>query len=139
MERIEHFPQVSHLKELFKKRLSEAYIAGGFDRLVSTYKSFKQEYAETGINMGLLLSDFTWWLAPNKKEKSDYTRFLDLFTHECPDWTESWFAMAWHVQLAGNSDRAVGYYEKSLELFPGNVLARRNLALIRFLLKSDNE
>lgn len=139
MELIYNFSTVGHLKELFKKQLSAAYLDGGFEGLEILCEQFKKEHAKTGVNMGILISDFSGWLFPNIKNKADYTRFLELFTRECPGWTESWFVLARNRHLAEDWAQAARYYEKSLNLFPGNVLARRNLALIRFLLKSDKE
>ena len=133
LELIFDFERVKHLRSLFRERLSKAYLSGGYLAIESAYRLFFDAFADTGISRGMLINDFMCWLSANKKTREDYTHLLELYTLECPDWSESWFALARAMELSGNGQPAEDNYLRCLEVFPGNVLARRNLALLRFI------
>lgn len=137
LDLIFNFNNVKNLEEQFRKQLSETYTNGTYVDLEESYFSFIQEYGSTGISKGMLISNFTWWLSANKKSMEDYTAFLELFTEECPHWTESWYRLARRMQLSGKIDMAEDYFNKSLEVFPGNTLAQRRLALMLFEKEND--
>ena len=132
LEFIFNFDNVKNLKEQFKTELSEAYTNNGYEGLEKVYYNLIKQYKATGINKGMLINDFLFWLLPNKKSIDDYAKFLTLYTKECPDWTESWYALAQRNEIAGNYTQAEKYYKKALTVFPGNTLAKRMLKLMLF-------
>lgn len=133
-----NFDEVKDLPNIFKEKLYTAYSEGGYSALESAYYSFIREHESTGINRGKLINEFLFWLLPNRKSIEDYAKFLELYTRECPDDTESWYALARRNELAGNYDLAENYYKKSLEVFPGNTLAKRMLKLMKFEISRNN-
>lgn len=126
------FEKVKKVKKEFKDKLSIAYQKGGYDALEKEYYIFKNDKKYSNVNKGMLINDFLYWLLPNKKSIEDYKKFLTLFTKECPDWTESWYALARRNELAGNINEAEKLYKKSLKVFSGNTLAERRLRLMLF-------
>lgn len=126
------FDEVKNLKEVFKSELSRAYESGGYENLERAYHNFIDKHGDTGINRGLLINDFLFWLMPNRKSTEDYKKFLMLYTEEAPGFTDSWFALGQRYEIEGNTEMAERYYRKALEVFPGNTIAERRLKLIYF-------
>jgi len=133
-----NFDEVKDLPKTFKEKLSKAYNEEGYNALETAYFDFIREYNSTGINKGKLINEFLFWLLPNRKSIDDYAKFLKLYTEECPEDTESWYALARRNEIAGNFDLAEHYYKKSLEVFPGNTLAKRMLNLMKFEIANSN-
>ena len=127
-----HFDEVKNLKEEFKTQLLDAYKNGGYEELELAYDDFIKKYGSTGIDKGMLINNFLYWLSPNRKDNEDYKKFLELYTDECPNDTESWYALARRNDVEGKKDLAEKYYKKALQVFPGNSLAERMLRLMLF-------
>lgn len=127
-----NFDDVKNLKAEFNQQLSEAYSEDRYEALEKAYYNFMKKNGDSGISKGMLINDFLFWLLPNKNSIDDYAKFLVLYTKESPNWTESWYALARRNELAGNFESAEEYYNKSLEVFPGNTLAERRLRLMLF-------
>lgn len=127
-----NFDKVKNLKEEFNTQLSDTYKNGGYEELEKAYYDFIKKYESTGISKGMLINDFLYWLSPNRKSNEDYQKFLELYTKECPNDTESWYALARRNDVEGKKDLAEEYYKKALQVFPGNTLAERMLRLMRF-------
>ncbi len=137
LEFIFNFDEVKDLQKKFDEKLSAAYKNEGYNGLEEAYYNFMRKYESTGISKGKLINDFLFWLLPNKKSIDDYKKFLELYTQECPDWTESWYALARRNEIEGKYDLAERYYKRSLEVFPGNTIAERMLRLMEFKLANS--
>ena len=132
LERIMTFGVVRDLPERFVRDLSQAYERGGLTAVNASCSRFLKIYGKTGVDTGLLLNGFSWWLSAHAGNPDAYTSWLKHCVGLCPDRTEFWHALARRFDVAGDDRQAEAYYLKALSVFPGNTLSRRNLALIRF-------
>ncbi len=89
-----------------------------------------EENAAAGLNRERLLFKFGYWLASNRKTKSDYTDWIRFHVVEFPDSYNARYALGDALQGVGDNAGAKKCYTRCLELFPGFVHAQRRLDLV---------
>lgn len=110
------------------EEMDEAYRMGGIESAVTRYKSLRADYYGRGsLDFGVnTLNRFGYELM----EKNDLTgalKILTMNTEIFPESSNAWDGLAEAYMKSGDKETAKKYYQKSLELDPGNRRAARML------------
>jgi hypothetical protein len=126
------FDRYADTQSGFEKTLGDAYTESGISGLRPALDRFIADHSDTGANIEWLMNGFSWWMSANKREKEDYTEYLRLFTEYCPGFSGAWYSLGVRLQNSGDLEGAERCLERSVEVYPGNEIAKRRLALLLF-------
>lgn len=119
------------MRSRFLARMSEAYTAGGLEKLIKTYRELKPAYDRYGFNpKNLLYGEIDPWMVRHKKDDTDYIAFLRFLREELPAGIEVCWDLASWLGTSENREEQIQLYRECLRLNPAHRQARMALDLI---------
>lgn len=118
--------------------LYQKYIDEGIDEAISFYNKLKEsDQLEMFFADRTELNRLGYYIMDNENDLNAAEKILKLNMEEYPDWFNAYDSYAEVSMKLGNKDTAIAYYEKSLEMNPGNDNAVKMLKTMGVEYKKD--
>lgn len=114
----------------FWERLAAVRAAEGIDAMRAFYREWKSNPGTAGIYTEIEVNAYGYGLL-NAGDVEGALALFELNAESYPNSFNTWDSLAEAHAAAGHTDQAIRYYERSLELNPGNDNARERLAELR--------
>ncbi|NPD47288.1 tetratricopeptide repeat protein [Lentimicrobium sp. S6] len=133
LSRIFMYDSIVKVREELRLALQEGYNKGRIEGLKNAFYNHKSRCVEFGINFeSFFLEDFWRWVYDNKKEDTDYLKYIKFVVDELPNSVLANYTYARSAHYRDKNEEAKKYYRKCLELNPAHSNAIKYYNLLMF-------